>query len=149
MSCLRGARAHFEVLCSLVHMHHMKSPPTDMKCIKPQRSGSQQSENWVELEYSAAERNTKLASQKALSTETRFSTYQLLNYRFVTYSTICVLSTRYGMQSRSIIHLQPSDDEVEEEGDDGEQVDEVHGAHEELELAGGTREPDLKQPTAK
>ena len=50
------------------------------------------------------------------------------------------------MQSRCSIHLQPSNDEVEEEGHDGEQVDEVHGAHEELQLAGGTREPDLKQP---
>ena len=52
------------------------------------------------------------------------------------------------MQSRSSIHLQPSDDEVEEEGYDGEQVDEVHGAHEELQLARGTREPDLKQPSS-
>ena len=43
------------------------------------------------------------------------------------------------MQSRSTIHLQPSDDEVEEEGDDGEQVDEVHGAHHELELARAAR----------
>ena len=50
------------------------------------------------------------------------------------------------MQSRCSTHLQPSNDEVEEEGHDGEQVDEVHGAHEELQLAGGTREPDLKQP---
>ena len=57
-----------------------------------------------------------------------------------------VLYTGYCMQSRCSIHLQPSNDEVEEEGHDGEQVDEVHGAHEELQLAGGTREPDLKQP---
>ena len=57
-----------------------------------------------------------------------------------------VLYTGYCMQSVSSVYLQPSDDEVEEEGHDGEQVDEVHGAHEELQLAGGTREPDLKQP---
>ena len=48
------------------------------------------------------------------------------------------------MQPRSTIHLQPSNDEIEEEGDDGEQVDEVHGAHHELELARAARQPDLK-----
>ena len=31
--------------------------------------------------------------------------------------------------------LEPPDDEVEEEGDDGEEVDDVHGAHEELQLS--------------
>ena len=55
-----------------------------------------------------------------------------------------MLSILSYIQSRSTIHLQPSDDEVEEEGDDGEQVDEVHGAHHELELARAARQPDLK-----
>ena len=49
------------------------------------------------------------------------------------------------MQPRSTIHLQPSNDEIEEEGDDGEQVDEVHWHHQKLQLAGTTREPDLKR----
>ena len=42
-------------------------------------------------------------------------------------------------------NLKPSDDEVEEERDDGEQVDEVHRRHEELQLARGARKPDLKR----
>ena len=44
-------------------------------------------------------------------------------------------------------NLKPSDDEVEEERDDGEQVDEVHRRHEELELPGRASETDLEVAT--
>lgn len=42
-------------------------------------------------------------------------------------------------------NLQSADDEVEEEGDDGEQVHQVHGRTEELELPGGAGETDLEK----